>query len=111
MYHMNNKTRKGHFSIWLLFAFMCAILSSLIGRIARYTPSSAYNLSLPKRLKISARELAELSFKVITPNRRFQNENETADFFRFRGQEKTPFFVARKRKKHYICIRKDEMSL
>ena len=35
----------------LLFAFMRVILSSRIGRIARYTPSLTYNLTLPKRQK------------------------------------------------------------
>ena len=41
----------GHYSIRLLFAFMRVILSSRISRIARYTPSLTYNLTLPKRQK------------------------------------------------------------
>ena len=38
----------GLFFIWLLFVFMCVILSSRIGLIARYTPSLTYDLTLPK---------------------------------------------------------------
>jgi len=41
----------GHYIIRLLFAFMRVILSSFIGRIARYTPSSTYNLTQHKRQK------------------------------------------------------------
>ena len=39
------------YSIRLLFAFMRVILSSRISRIARYTSSLTYNLTLPKRQK------------------------------------------------------------
>ena len=47
----------GHYSIRLLFAFMRVISSSRIGRIARYTPSLTYNLTLPKREKTARANL------------------------------------------------------